>query len=174
MGRVAVGASRSSTALATQAAAHPAATMPGKTHLQHAQPVLLAHHLLAHAHPLLRDVDRIVDFDRRTAVSPYGSGRWPARRWGWIRMRSPRSWDSLRQRQFDRRDCFARLRRRGGIRARYDRRRPVPARRRCDHLESQRNSATSLCTTRGRPAARSCRRRRTPTSPNWPGASRGG
>jgi argininosuccinate lyase len=48
--------------------------MPGKTHLQAAQPVLLAHHLLAHAHPLLRDVDRIADFDRRTAVSPYGSG----------------------------------------------------------------------------------------------------
>ncbi|OCB29055.1 argininosuccinate lyase [Mycobacterium malmoense] len=61
-------------ALAAQAAAHPAAIMPGKTHLQSAQPVLLAHHLLAHAHPLLRDVDRIVDFDRRAAVSPYGSG----------------------------------------------------------------------------------------------------
>jgi argininosuccinate lyase len=48
--------------------------MPGKTHLQSAQPVLLAHHLLAHAHPLLRDVARIVDFDGRAAVSPYGSG----------------------------------------------------------------------------------------------------
>ncbi|MFN8089328.1 MAG: argininosuccinate lyase [Mycobacterium sp.] len=61
-------------ALAGQAAAHPTAIMPGKTHLQAAQPVLLAHHLLAHAHPLLRDVDRIIDFDKRTAVSPYGSG----------------------------------------------------------------------------------------------------
>ncbi|MDQ2636875.1 MAG: argininosuccinate lyase [Actinomycetota bacterium] len=61
-------------ALATQAAAHPCAIMPGKTHLQSAQPVLLAHHLLAHAHPLLRDVDRLADFDKRTAVSPYGSG----------------------------------------------------------------------------------------------------
>jgi argininosuccinate lyase len=61
-------------ALAGQAAGHPDAIMPGKTHLQAAQPVLLAHHLLAHAHPLLRDVDRIVDFDERTAVSPYGSG----------------------------------------------------------------------------------------------------
>ncbi|OBA77838.1 argininosuccinate lyase [Mycobacterium sp. 1164966.3] len=61
-------------ALAAQAAAHPNAIMPGKTHLQSAQPILLAHHLLAHAHPLLRDVDRIVDFDRRAAVSPYGSG----------------------------------------------------------------------------------------------------
>ena len=61
-------------ALAGQAAAHPEAIMPGKTHLQSAQPVLLAHQLLAHAHPLLRDVDRIADFDDRTAVSPYGSG----------------------------------------------------------------------------------------------------
>jgi argininosuccinate lyase len=60
--------------LAIQAASHPTAIMPGKTHLQSAQPVLLAHHLLAHAHPLLRDVSRIVDFDARTSVSPYGSG----------------------------------------------------------------------------------------------------
>jgi argininosuccinate lyase len=60
--------------LATQAAAHPTEIMPGKTHLQSAQPILLAHHLLAHAHPLLRDVDRILDFDDRAAVSPYGSG----------------------------------------------------------------------------------------------------
>ncbi len=61
-------------ALTTQAAAHPDAVMPGKTHLQAAQPVLLAHHLLAHAHPLLRDIARLQDFDKRAAVSPYGSG----------------------------------------------------------------------------------------------------
>lgn len=61
-------------ALATQAGAHPDAVMPGKTHLQAAQPVLLAHHLLAHAHPLLHDVQRLRDFDVRAAVSPYGSG----------------------------------------------------------------------------------------------------
>ena len=61
-------------ALVTQAAAHPSAPMPGRTHLQHAQPVLLAHHLLAHAWPLLRDVERWVDWDRRAARSPYGSG----------------------------------------------------------------------------------------------------
>ncbi|SDD07015.1 argininosuccinate lyase [Nocardioides lianchengensis] len=49
--------------------------MPGRTHLQHAQPVLLAHHLLAHAWPLLRDVDRLLDWDARVAAdSPYGSG----------------------------------------------------------------------------------------------------
>jgi argininosuccinate lyase len=47
--------------------------MPGRTHLQHAQPILLSHHLLAHAWPLLRDGERIRDLDRRLAVSPYGS-----------------------------------------------------------------------------------------------------
>ncbi|MCW2689038.1 MAG: argininosuccinate lyase [Mycobacterium sp.] len=72
--RVAGGVLDVAGALATQAQAHPTAVMPGKTHLQSAQPILLAHHLLAHAHPLLRDVDRLLDFDRRTAVSPYGSG----------------------------------------------------------------------------------------------------
>ncbi len=61
-------------ALADQAAAHAGVAMPGRTHLQHAQPVLLAHHLLAHAWPLLRDVDRLRDWDRRAARSPYGSG----------------------------------------------------------------------------------------------------
>src|SRR5262249_2390533 len=43
--------------------------MPGMTHLQHAQPVLLAHHLLAHVHALARDVERMQDWDRRAAVS---------------------------------------------------------------------------------------------------------
>ncbi len=61
-------------ALIDQADAHPEAPMPGRTHLQHAQPVLLAHHLLAHAWALLRDVDRWRDWDTRAAVSPYGSG----------------------------------------------------------------------------------------------------
>lgn len=62
------------TALLEQASRHPGAAMPGRTHFQHAQPVLLAHHLAAHAQALVRDVDRIRDWDRRTAVSPYGSG----------------------------------------------------------------------------------------------------
>jgi argininosuccinate lyase len=62
-------------ALAAQAESHLGAPMPGRTHLQHAQPVLLSHHLLAHAWPLLRDVDRLRDWDRRVAHdSPYGSG----------------------------------------------------------------------------------------------------
>jgi len=62
-------------ALHGQATEHLGAIMPGRTHLQHAQPVLLSHHLLAHAWPLLRDVQRLRDWDARVAAeSPYGSG----------------------------------------------------------------------------------------------------
>ena len=62
-------------ALATQSEQHLGAVMPGRTHLQHAQPVLLSHHLLAHAWPLLRDVGRLRDWDARVAPdSPYGAG----------------------------------------------------------------------------------------------------
>ena len=61
-------------AIVEQAEAHPDAIMPGKTHFQAAQPILLAHSLLAHAQPLLRDLERIQDADKRLAVSPYGSG----------------------------------------------------------------------------------------------------
>lgn len=62
-------------ALADQAGTHHGAIMPGRTHLQHAQPVLLSHHLLAHAWALLRDVDRLGDWqDRVRPDSPYGSG----------------------------------------------------------------------------------------------------
>ncbi len=60
--------------LVAQADHHIDVAMPGRTHMQHAQPVLLAHHLLAHAWALLRDVERWQDWDRRTALSPYGSG----------------------------------------------------------------------------------------------------
>ena len=60
-------------ALAGQAKKNLGAVMPGRTHLQSAQPVLLSHHLLAHAWPLLRDVSRLRDLDTRLAVSPYGS-----------------------------------------------------------------------------------------------------
>lgn len=61
-------------ALVAQAQTHLGVAMPGRTHLQHAQPVLLSHHLLAHAWALLRDVERFGDWDRRTDASPYGSG----------------------------------------------------------------------------------------------------
>ncbi|MEL4503904.1 argininosuccinate lyase [Luteococcus sp. H138] len=60
-------------ALHSQASKHLGDPMPGRTHLQSAQPLLLSHHLLAHAWPLLRDIERITDLDRRLAISPYGS-----------------------------------------------------------------------------------------------------
>jgi argininosuccinate lyase len=50
------------------------AYLPGYTHLQRAQPVTLAHHLLAHGWALARDVDRLVDCRRRLDVSPLGAG----------------------------------------------------------------------------------------------------
>ena len=61
-------------ALLDQALAHPEAIMPGRTHLQHAQPVLLAHHLGAHAWPIVRDLERIRDWAGRAQHSPYGGG----------------------------------------------------------------------------------------------------
>ena len=60
-------------ALADQASTHLGVPMPGRTHMQHAQPVLLSHQLLAHAWPLVRDLQRIADLDKRLAISPYGS-----------------------------------------------------------------------------------------------------
>ncbi len=44
------------------------------THLQHAQPVLFGHQLLAHVQAFARDVGRLRDWDKRAAVSPLGSG----------------------------------------------------------------------------------------------------
>ena len=48
--------------------------LPGYTHLQRAQPVLLAHHLLAHGWALGRDVERLLDALERIDVSPLGAG----------------------------------------------------------------------------------------------------
>lgn len=61
-------------ALTRQAESAGEAIMPGRTHMQHAQPVLVAHHLLAHVWPLIRDIERLRDWDSRAALSPYGSG----------------------------------------------------------------------------------------------------
>ncbi len=62
------------TALIDQAAASGDTPAPGMTHLQHAQPVLFGHQLLAHVHAFGRDIGRLRDWDRRAAVSPLGSG----------------------------------------------------------------------------------------------------
>ena len=61
-------------ALSNQVEAHLDAPMPGRTHSQHAQPVTLGHALLAHVWPLLRDVERLRDWDARASLSPYGAG----------------------------------------------------------------------------------------------------
>lgn len=61
-------------ALIAQAETVAEAPAPGFTHLQHAQPVTLGHVLLAHAQSFARDLDRLSDWDDRTAVSPLGAG----------------------------------------------------------------------------------------------------
>ncbi len=61
-------------ALTDVAAEHPEVAMPGYTHLQRAQPVLLAHHLLAYVAMLSRDLDRLQDAYRRADVMPLGAG----------------------------------------------------------------------------------------------------
>jgi argininosuccinate lyase len=53
---------------------HLGSAIPGRTHMQHAQPVLLSHHLLAHTWPLVRDLERLRDWRVRANVSPYGAG----------------------------------------------------------------------------------------------------
>ena len=61
-------------ALVDQAEAHRAAILPGYTHLQRAQPVLLAHHLLAYFQMLQRDAQRFREARARADVLPLGSG----------------------------------------------------------------------------------------------------
>ena len=61
-------------ALTGRAREHADALLPGYTHLQRAQPVRLAHHLLAHAFAFERDVRRLLDALGRTDVSPLGAG----------------------------------------------------------------------------------------------------
>jgi argininosuccinate lyase len=62
------------TALMSQAEQHLSTPVPGMTHMQHAQPVVFGHQLLAHAQALARDVSRLRDWDKRAAVSPLGAG----------------------------------------------------------------------------------------------------
>ncbi|MFO7636146.1 MAG: argininosuccinate lyase [Clostridia bacterium] len=54
--------------------AHLETVMPGYTHLQRAQPVTLAHHLAAYLEMFLRDIQRLLDAQKRTDVMPLGSG----------------------------------------------------------------------------------------------------
>src|SRR5574342_269328 len=61
-------------ALLSQARRHRRTLLPGSTHLQRAQPVSLAHHLLAYVEMLARDRERLAEVRRRAAVSPLGAG----------------------------------------------------------------------------------------------------
>jgi argininosuccinate lyase len=61
-------------ALVAQATTHEGTFAPGFTHLQHAQPILFAHHLLAYVSMFSRDVSRLRDWDIRAGVSPLGAG----------------------------------------------------------------------------------------------------
>ena len=147
---------------------------PGMTHLQHAQPVLIAHQLLAHAHSIARDVDRLQDWDRRTAVSPLGAGALAgsslpldpdavAAELGFDRRRTTRSTPSAtatsRPSSASPRRCSASTSPGWGRRSSSGRR---PS------------SAGRGWTTPGRPGRRSCRRRRTRTSPSWRAGSPAG
>ena len=61
-------------ALLGQALKHVDNAAPGFTHLQHAQPVSFGHELAKHVHAFARDIDRLMDWDDRTALSPMGAG----------------------------------------------------------------------------------------------------
>jgi argininosuccinate lyase len=61
-------------ALVVQARRHERTLLPGYTHLQRAQPVSLAHHLLAHVEALDRDRQRFAEVKERAAISPLGAG----------------------------------------------------------------------------------------------------
>lgn len=96
--------------LLRRARQHQQTVLPGYTHLQRAQPVQLAHYLLAYFEMLDRDQDRLEDLDRRTDVSPLGAGalagntldidrRGPARELGFTRV-SANSLDAVSDRDF--------------------------------------------------------------------------
>jgi argininosuccinate lyase len=61
-------------AFVVQAKQHVETFSPGFTHLQHAQPVSFGHELAKHVHALARDLERLSDWDARTARSPLGAG----------------------------------------------------------------------------------------------------
>ena len=73
-------------AILEQAERHQNTVMPGYTHLQRAQPISFAQHLLAYGEQLRRDVERLVDCRKRMNVCPLGSGAlagttYPIDRW---------------------------------------------------------------------------------------------
>ena len=90
--------------------------LPGYTHLQRAQPVLLAHHLLAHGWALARDVDRLLATVARLDVSPLGAGALAGTSLPIDPAAWPRTLGFAGVRQLARRRRRPRLRRRGAVR----------------------------------------------------------
>ena len=122
------GSSRCSRSCSTGPSEAGDAYLPGYTHLQRAQPVLLAHHLLAHGWALARDVDRLLDARAALDVSPLGAGALAG-------SSLPLDPDGVaadlgfaaRVRELPRRGERPRLRGRGAVRPRPARRAPVAA-----------------------------------------------
>ena len=122
--------------------------LPGYTHVQRAQPVLLAHHLLAHGWAFARDVDRLVATVERLDVSPLGAGALagtslpidPAATADGARLRR-------RVRQLPRRGERPRLRRRGAVRPRPRSASTSPASARSGCCGRARSSASPASTT---------------------------
>jgi len=100
-----------------QAEKHLDTVMPGYTHMQRAQPVLLAHHLLAYVEMFERDRERLTDARKRINVLPLGSGamagtslridrKFVAKELGFASV-SNNSMDSVSDRDFAIEFCFA-------------------------------------------------------------------
>ncbi len=71
---ISLAAAEAVSALCDVSEMHLETVMPGYTHLQRGQPVTLAHHLMAYAWMLLRDIERLADCKKRTLMMPLGSG----------------------------------------------------------------------------------------------------
>ena len=119
--------------------------------------------------------DRIRDWDRRAAVSPYGSGALAGSSLGLdpAAVAAELGFDAAGG-ELHRRHGLSRLRRRAGVRARDDRRRRLAVGRGDRHLQHRGIRLRCACTTPTPPDRRSCRRRRTRTSPSWRGARAAG
>ncbi len=163
------------TALIGPAERHRGTAMPGMTHLQHAQPVLLAHHLLAARARLQarRRAPRRLGRPRRAEPA---RGRCPG---GFLaaarpgrRRRRARLPGAVRQ--LDRRRVATGTSSPSSASSRPCSASTCPASARRSASGRRPSSAGSSSTTATRPGRRSCRRRRTRTSPSWPAASPAG
>lgn len=74
LSEIAVSLGDLTTALNQQAHANISVVAPGFTHTQHAQPISFSQELSKHSHALLRDIDRILDWQKRNNLSPFGAG----------------------------------------------------------------------------------------------------